>query len=176
MSHLTLVKNSPNESNNDESIEEFPNELKELIHSFRTERCFNMLTYWENKRKELKTIANREAMLINNRNDLSEGKKRLYDKALKAFQTFADTDDIRAESEEMQSIAYDLLLYYIDKLYPGVGIEIDADNKVLFIDERQEPSDRNLHLLKYLVRAWIDLTHFQVTTAYGILLSIYSDD
>ena len=181
MSNLTLVKNDRTQETKKRSGEDkavydsLPDRMKELLEKTKG-REFNTITYWDNKYEELKTIARREIILINNFKDLSEGKKRLYDKALKAFQTFADADDIREESEEMQSIAYVLLLYYIDKLYPDVSIELSADDEVSFYDEGKAPSDvKHLKLLQYLVRTWIRSNKHDITTAFHVMIGIYTD-
>ena len=177
MTNLTLVKSDRSEKTKEREVQKksIP-DGERLLYSLKDDPRFNILTYWKEKGKELQEIARRESILINNSRNLSEGKKRLYDKALVAFQIFADAEDIKAESEEMRTIAYDLLLYYIDKFYPGVNIELGDDNKVIFMTESQDQSDRSLYLLRHLVRSWIDLTSYQIVIAYDMLLDIYLDD
>lgn len=170
MSTLTLVKPEAKETEIRENLPEWA----KAIYSVCDKPGLNIIKHWEGKDAELKEIAHRELMLIKNSIDLSEGKIRLFEKASKAFQIFIDAKNIKSESKKMQSTAYDILLYYIDKLYPGVDLELDEDNNIIFQYEKQEPSDKGIRLLKYLLESWIELTDYQVVTAYDMMLSFHT--
>ena len=122
MSNLALVKNDVNKIK-PEIRTDLP-EWAKTIYSICDKPGLNIIKYWEGKDAELKEIAHRELMLIENSVDLSVEKMRLFGKASKAFQIFIDAEDIKSESKKMQSTAYGILLYYIDKLYPGVDLEL----------------------------------------------------
>jgi hypothetical protein len=98
MLNLALVKNDVNKIK-PEIRTDLP-EWAKTIYSICDKPGLNIIKYWEGKDAELKEIAHRELMLIEDSVDLSVEKMRLFDKASKAFQIFIDAEDIKSESKK----------------------------------------------------------------------------
>jgi hypothetical protein len=160
--------------------------------------CMSMLEEMSIHEKKWKMTASREAMFINNSlsySDLSEGKRRLYEKVLPVFQFLSTTtkydfliNEYEAETiepptfelierivppeeaAESAAAAYNILLYYIDKIYPGVSVRLDTNNEAtLVLINEEECTYENLRLLKYLLDSWSVLATHEFQQAYEIL-------
>ena len=183
---LSIVKSDCSEKTDDLGVpEEFrkrypciePKRLKEL-YDFNLTPLGDIAGYRDRKKKELKVIAHQELMAINYQldRDLPNGRRRLYSQAAMGFQTFIDSEDVEFDvSKEMIDLSYFVLLYYIDKLYPGVDVELDLDNKVILLNRDQDQSDESPRLLEYLLKSWINLSNLEATTIYGMMLAITSE-
>jgi hypothetical protein len=155
--------------------------------------------YWDYMEAQVTMIARRELILINNTlQTLPEERKRLFEKAEIAFQNFLKTshhpfvsDGLcdhdgelpvielvervvpSEELEEKTEDAYNVLLYYIDKTYPWITVEIDAEGKVTIIHDKEENKE-NTRLLRYLLDSWVTLASYELRDVYSILLGFAS--
>ena len=126
MPNLTLVKSDRSEKVDDSGVPESykklhpyttdPKELKRF-YDLSISPSADVFGYFKKKEKELVAIASQELIFIKNSQNLSEGKRRLYDQAAKGFQVFIDSKNIEFDaSKEMLDSTYFVLLYYVDKL------------------------------------------------------------
>ena len=177
---LTLVVN-----NKAMDTDDGPSELEKLHALMAEDPNFDLLHYdlskipefnitgrIKQRVEELKAMVRRELILMDNAKNLSEGKRRLYDKVAEAFQIFIDAEDVNEATDEQQSISYYVLLYYVDKFYPGVQIELSEDNQINLLYEGKDKED-NAYLLRYLIRSWNTLTTFQTMTINDVIVGLF---
>jgi hypothetical protein len=156
--------------------------------------------YLDYEESQITTIARHELMLINNTiKTLPDERRRLFEKAALAFQNFLKTshhpliseewsdheeEPVKIEliervvppeeAEEKTEDAYNILLYYIDKLYPWITVEIDAEGKVVINYDKEENKEKT-QFLRYLLDSWVALAEsYELREVYSILSSFAS--
>jgi len=135
----------------------------------------NLDKYWEREDKALITIAKREIILMNNSTTLTEGKTSFNTKAIEAFQVFIREKELgHVDNPELQAAAPYILLYYVDKFFSNLlRIELDKNGEFIIIDKNQDPANRGLHLLRHLIRQWMESSAIVPEIPENILYSIF---
>jgi len=109
-------------------------------------------------------------------NEEDDGRTRFGQHVLESFRVFTECNDARSDGQECGDAGYYIMLYLVEKLFPGIQISMDEAGGIEithYDTHRDTISVEAVKLLSILLNGFKTLSTIKPITPYDIFIQMY---